>query len=176
MYLVFQAISAALHLLLLCSSRLSKNLGLFGLFLNSVNYVLTPLDCMKEGTLGSAADSACFYKALAAAGTFLLGLGPCWMEEWTWVSLEQVTFRHTSQRNAGPLKVLQEALRAERFLSVKDTIMLDLAFQAVSTTTRTNSEWHLPTISAVYSRGRQGCQIPMDSPKISALDPACKCD
>lgn len=72
MYFVFQAISAALHLLLLCSSRLSKNLGLFGLFLNSANYILTAIDCMKEGTLGSAADSACFYKALATAGTFLL--------------------------------------------------------------------------------------------------------
>lgn len=41
-------------------------------FFNSVNYVLTPIHCIKEGTLGSAADSACFYKALAIAGTFLL--------------------------------------------------------------------------------------------------------
>lgn len=98
------------------------------------------------------------------------------MEEWTWVSLEQVTFRHTLQKNTDPLKVLQEALRAECFLSVKDTLMLDLAFQAVSTTTRTNSESHLPNISAIYSQGRQGCQILMHSPKISAVNPGCKRD
>lgn len=36
------------------------------------NYILAPIHCVKEGTLGSAADSACFYKALAIAGTFLL--------------------------------------------------------------------------------------------------------
>lgn len=92
------------------------------------------------------------------------------------MSLEQVTFRHTLQKNADPLKVLQQALRAECFLSVKDTLMLDLAFQAVSTTTRTNSESHLPNISAIYSQGRQGCQILMHSPKISAVNPGCKRD
>lgn len=99
----------------------------------------------------------------------------CWTEGWTSV-IRIGNLRHTLQNSISSLKVLQEALRAKCFVSVRGTLMQDLGFQSLRTTTRTNPKARLPNINAVYSLDSQGGQLPTHSPKISALNPSCKYD